>query len=207
MSRWIAILLLLFPLSAFAQDQVLNPDGDEENAAFRINGGGVCSTRCDAFACDTQVDEGHASPDGNIVTQGGAAGQTMFFDFPTPSANPSTSAGAQNFDITVSRCDSVCDESAGGTDPTYDIAILCNGVLKTTINTAVTITGLDQNDATNAWTFTSDGDCPADGSTVQVRFTSGRAGGGGSRRWACIEAVTWDVTHASAATAQAIVVD
>ena len=196
-----ALLLLAAPL--VAQDQSLAPDDDRETGTWEVGAASCGGAACNAAACDDEVDELPASPDGNIaatITNNAA----MWFDFPTPSSNPSTSAAAQNFDITVSRCGdeagaNQCSPLTGGNDPSYDIAIMCGNVVKTTIATSVDVTGLDQNDSSNTWTFTSDGDCNADGSTVRVRIKNIRsAGAAADRRDVCIEAVAWDVTHVSA---------
>lgn len=191
-----ALLLLAAPLAA--QDESLAPDGDEETADFRIGNAADCTAAaCNATACDDEVDELPASPDGNIAVTV-LDGRSIYFDFPTPSSSPSTTASAQNFDVTISKCNASCVENAGGGEPTYDIAILCAGVLKTTIASAVAVAGSDQNDTSNTWTFASDGDCSADGSTVQVEITSNRGGAGGGTRHVCVEAVEWEVTHAAA---------
>ena len=201
MRKLFAGLLLLFPVALFAQDESLAVDGDEEDANWRFDNGVDClGAACNGAACDDRVDESPQATDNLLVTTV-TDGEAIFFDFPTPTNGPSASASDQTFDIAVSECGFDTDTGwcveNGGTDPNYDIAILCAGVLKTTIASAQAVSASNQNDS-HAWTFTSDGDCNADGSTVQVRITNHRSGGGPTgRRMVCLEALEWEVTWAA----------
>lgn len=195
---WTGVLLLVVVVPATSQDQSLAPDGDEENALWFQDDNSACtaSLQCDTVACDASVNELPASPD-DIVVASVTNNNRIHFDFPTPSSNPSTSASAQTFEVVISRCTSVCVEDAGGTDPNYDIELLCNGISKGDIASAQAVTGLDQL-LSHAFTYTVDGDCTPDGANVQVGIQNHQAGGGGNRRHACVEAVEWEVTHAAA---------
>ena len=189
--------LLLFPLVSFAQDENRIPDDDDEENSWRIENGSDCTANaCNAADCHLRVDELPASPDGELTATDIDA-NSIRFGFQNPTSNPSEAANAQAFEIVVSKC-KTCVENAAGADPNYDIFMACNGTDKETIATNQTVTGLDQTTTWN-WTFTADGDCTANGSTVQVKITNHQNGSGGNRRHVCIETLEWEVTHASAA--------
>jgi hypothetical protein len=200
MSRRLALLLLLLAAPLVAQDQSLAPDDASADTTWQPDNNADCTaTDCGTDTCEDHV--GTAPPsDDDVVLTTATNNDVMVFDFPTPSANPATTASAQNFDIIMSRCTEGCVEAAAGTDPNFDLEMLCSGVSKTTIFSAQSITTLDERDATNTWTYTPDGDCDAAGANVQMRITIHRAGGGGNRRYPCIEEVEWEVTHAVAST-------
>jgi hypothetical protein len=191
-------LLLLAPV-AFAQDQLVYPDTDDNDASWVNNAG----TACNATTCDDDIDEAAASPDNNVLSTI-TTGDTTLIGFATPSSSPSTAAAAQAFEIVMSRCTEATPgvEDAGGTDPTYDLSLYCNGSSVTTLATGVTVTSLDQADK---YTWQLTGACASDGSDVEAFVTVTRAGGGGNRRYPCIETIEWEVTYASASTRQRII--
>lgn len=206
MTRWekagwvllFSILLTLFGcMIAGAQDQVLQPDGEDNPTDVFTD---ACTTACNAAACDDDVDEGQGSADGLEVSTT-TQNATIQFDFPTPSSAPGEGASAQAFDLVMSRCDddASCTERTGGTDPAFSAEVRCNGTIITggTLFSGQAITTTDQLH-TGTWTFNTT-DCASDGSDVQVFVTLTRAGGGANRNYACIEAIDWDVTWAAVA--------
>lgn len=205
--RWLLALLLLVAAPAWAQDQELTPDGENNPTdVFADN----CTTACNATTCNTDVDEPFASSD-DVENKSITNNATILYDFPTPSANPDTGTNQQSIDIEVSRCDddAGCTERTGGTDPTYTVEVYCNGSALTTpqvIQSAVAVTGLDQT-ATNV-TFTFDTtDCAADGSDLQMLYTFGQSSGSpANRNWPCIDVIEWNVTHASGGPTPVLIV-
>lgn len=194
-SRLLIALLLLVPVAGFAQDQTLPPTSDLVDSAAMFNSTSTCATACSTTDCAAAIDE-LPSIDGVTVTAIATTGdRTMRVTFDTPSSDPSATADAQTMDIRISRCVVACTEATGGTNPTATAEVYCNGSLHQTLYTAVAITGLDQDQST---TWTHGGACATDGSDVELRLTVLHAGGGGNRRWSCIEAVEWEVTHATA---------
>ena len=193
--RYLIVLLLLLPSLALAQDQNLAPTGDYNDADFRLNDGG---TACDTAACETEVDESPASPDGLEVNTG-TNNASIIFNMDDPSDNPSGVTDAQTIQIISSRCTEAGVETSGGTNPNFDLYVSCGGSDHQTLVTAQTQSGIDQDNSYN-WTF--GGSCAADGTDVEVRFVAHRAGGGGNRRYPCIEAIEWEVTHAAAGGAR-----
>ena len=190
--RLLLALLLLLPMGALAQDETLSPDSDEEDSTWLNEAG----TACNAVACDDDVDEDSTAPDDNEVRTGTDAAE-IFFGFPTPSSNPSTTASAQVFVAVMDRSNAAGSTCAatGGSTPTYDIEVYCNGSLDQVIATAVAIASASQ--LTNhSWTF-SDTNCATDGSDVQVNIQSHEVGAGGGERRACIDTLEWEVTHVS----------
>ncbi len=191
-----AFLLLVTLAASFvvpltAQDQTLQPNA-ENNPGDIFND--ACSSPCNTVACDDDVDEGQAGTD-NLEVSTTTRDSSITFEFPTPSANPSTAAGAQAMDIVMSRCDddASCSERSGGADPPFSAWITCNGADAVQIFTQDVITSVDQ---LKTAAFTIPGACAADGSNMGVRIQLGRSGGNPSNRnFACIEAVDWDVTH------------
>ena len=191
---------------ALAQDESLAPDGDEENANWFQDDNTACtaSLQCDTVACDASINELPASPD-DVVVATITNNNTIFFDFPTPTANPSTVLNDQAFEVVVSRCTGSCVEDAGGTNPNYDLVRFCNGVNKGDIVTGQAVSSLDQL-LTHTWTHTTDGDCDAAGANVQIGIQNHQAGGGGNRRHVCVEAFEWEVTHAVAGGEEMMVI-
>ena len=190
-------VLLLVAVPAFAQDQSLAPTGENNDATVGVGNDTDCSvTFCDAAACDDEVDDDPASPDAlELVTDTNNA--IIIFTFPTPSANPSTAAGAQNVDVNFTRTLD-CVESSDGTDPVFSLTLYCSGVSKLAITTNQAITAEDERDSTNTFTYTTDGDCDAAGVNVEIGVTLGKGGGGGSLRRASLNAIEWEVTHVAA---------
>ncbi len=196
------ILTLIFLLCCssvlLAQDQSLGPDGENDPTTVGQGNDTNCTvTFCDAADCHLDVDEDPASPTSTeLVTE--TAADTIKFTFPTPSANVSTVTDDQNVDVNFTRASTACVEASGGTNPTYTLTLFCNGVSKLAIATNTAITGLDQRDASNTFTYTTDGDCDAAGANVEIQVTLNRAGGGGNRRHAALNTIQWEVTHAVA---------
>lgn len=187
--KWIILLALLLPSLAMAQDQVLAPNAEAHSANWNHDNQG---TSCTGSDCFVEIDEASGSPDGleiNTVI----SGAIYVGDFPTPSSSPSTDTDAQTFVLVSSSCNAAGEEDDGGTNPNFSLNVNCNGVDVLTLATATTIVGLDQ---VNSYDFTFDDvQCAADGSDLAMRFLAGQAGGGGNRRWGCIEAMEWEVTH------------
>ena len=203
----LALFLLAAPLAA--QDQSLAPNQDHaptsawnnSSASSSCAGSTACSNS--STNCTLNVDESPQSADGNIAATA-SNNQWVGFHFPTPTSSPSTTTDDQTFDITMSRCNASCEESSGGTDPSYDIEWGCTDddvtVTSTSIATNQTITSLDMN-TSHTWTFSAaSGECVgnSDGNNVIIELKNNQAGGGGNRRHACVEAVEWEVTHAAA---------
>ena len=191
------LFLLAAPLAA--QDQSLGPDGDSGTSTiFEDN----CSTGCNTGQCWDDINEAYASSD-DVMTRTVTNGATIIYDFPTPSANPSTSTDAQSLDIEVSRCDddASCTERTGGSDPSFSLAIYCNGSPLTTpqvLFSGQAVTGIDQTHAGTTFTFDTT-DCATDGSDLQVFVTYTRSGGSAANRnWACVDVIEWNVTHGAA---------
>ncbi len=186
-------------ISQTSIDEILAPDDELSVSTLLIptpNGGSTCFDRsdCGAVACETFVDEDPDDGDGNMLTAQSIAGVTARLSFPTPSSSPSTTASAQKFVVNLSRCNDSCAEASGGTDPTYGLRMLCNSVQKIIIAAAIPITSLDQTDK-YTWTFTADGDCTSDGSTVEASLLLLQKGSGAGIRRACAEAIEWEVTY------------
>ena len=206
--RWLLLISLLLAFPAFAQDQTVQPDADNTNPTDVFTD--TCSTACNAADCSANVDELISASD-NVHVKSITNNATITFDLETPTSNPSTVADDQTFRIEVSRCDddagSCPVRASAGSDPDYDIAVLCNGTLlgAAEIATAVVVTGSDQVDA-HTWTFNTT-DCAADGSDVEVRIDFGQSGGSpGNRNWPCIDSIDWEVTYAAAASRNRIIV-
>jgi hypothetical protein len=189
-TRILAVALLI-AAPAFGQvSENVIPDNDNNDANWRLDNGG---TACNSADCAAEIDEDPASPDGlepNTDTNNDA----WLISFATPSTCTAPS-GTQTFDTVMSRCATGGVETSGGSDPTYDIALFCGGVSKATIATAVTITALDQRTA-HTWTW--DATCTI--ANVEAQITIHRLGGGGSRRYPCVEAIEWECEQPAAST-------
>jgi hypothetical protein len=199
-------MLLLLAAPAWAQDQTLVPGdsgGDASNETDVFDD--ACAAACNAVACEAELTDTVGSPDGLHVSST-TDNATILFDFPTPSANPSTTAGAQALHMVVSRCDddASCSERSGGGDPDFTATLFCNGTTTaTTVWAAETVTAMDQ--TKGPATFTFPGACASDGSDFQVQVTFGRSGGSpANRNWPCIDVLEWEVTHAAAGATRRI---
>ena len=211
--RWLWIILLI-PWVALAQDQSLGPDGEDGSTdVYSDVSAAACSssTACSATTCETDVDEGADAGGDDLDVCTETNGGTIRFTFPTPSANPSTAAGAQTIDLIMSCTDADTDNAEDCTgSPSFSVEIYCNGAALTTPQTPYSGQAISTVDSDFSTTFTFDTtDCAADGSDLEFHFTLSRSGGSpGNRRWAAIEAVEWEVTHAvGGATPVAIMVD
>jgi hypothetical protein len=113
-----------------------------------------------------------------------------------------------DFIMTCADDDTTCTEDCNGS-PVFTAEIYCNGAALTTPQIIFSSQGISAPDQDHSTTFTFDTtDCATDGSDLQVSVTLGRsAGAPGSRRWAGIEAVEWEVTHAAAGGRRVIIVD
>jgi hypothetical protein len=193
-SLWTSLFLALFvvqPAPVFAQDETLQPDG--EDGGNGDDWDGSVAGDCDSAACETDVDEGaDAGGDAAVVAANGS-GESIIFDFPTPSANPATTASAQTFDTILTWCNfGQAEVTAAATNPTCTINAYCNGSLHESLGTQE-VTSQDL-DAQFTWTF--GGSCASDGSDVQIYVETDQTGSGGGRRYCCAEALEWEVTHA-----------
>ena len=197
MIRLIAFLLLI-PSLAFAQDQSLAPDGEHgPSAVFSNITAAACSTgtACAAAACETEVDESPDSGD-NLYLCTETTNAVIRFTFPTPSSDPDTGTNAQAIDLIMSCTDADTDNSQSCLgSPTFSLELWCGGSATGVspfngVSIAV--------DSDHSATFTYPGACATDGSDLEFHFILGRSGGSpGDRRWAAIEAVEWEVTHAA----------
>ena len=154
----------------------------------------------------TDVDE---DPDGggdNAIQTTTTNNDDWRVGFDPPSSNPDTGTDAQAFELLISKCTNATPgvEDAGGSDPTVDVEVYCNGSQDQVLAEAVVITGDDQS-VRQVWTF-STANCSSDGSDVELLVQVHRAGGGGNRRYPCIEASEWEVTHAAAGPSPTIIV-
>jgi hypothetical protein len=130
---------------------------------------------------------------------------TIRFSFDPPSSDPATGAGAQTIDLIMSCTDADTDNAEDCTgNPTFSVELYCGSTpTGTSPFSATAITAVDQDHST---TFTYPAGCATDGSNLEFHFTLGRSGGSpGSRRWAAIEAVEWEVTHATAGPARRVI--
>lgn len=203
------MILLLLPVLAWGQDQSLAPNGENgPSDVYSDITGDVCtnSTACSATTCETDVDEGADAGGDDLEVCTATQNATIRFSFPTPSANPDTGTNAQTIDLIMSCTDadtSPNSEDCTG-DPTFSVELYC-GASPTAVLpfSGTAITAVDQDHST---TFTYPGACASDGSDLEFHFTLGRSGGSpGSRRWAAIEAVEWEVTHAAAGGARRVI--
>lgn len=202
MIRCLLLALLLAAAPLAAQDETITVDA-ENNPTDVLND--ACTTACNSAACDDDVDEGQGSADGLEVSTT-TNGADIIFEFTTPTDNPDPGASAQTIDLVMSRCDddANCTETDSGGEPPFNAWVTCNGTNQTQIFTSETITAADQ---LKTASFTFPGPCADDGSDMGVRIQLGRAGGGASRRYACIEAVDWDVTWDPGTARRVIVVN
>ena len=191
----IAALLLFFPLVAFGVDENLAPDG--ENGPTNVFNTGL-TTACSATTCEGEVDEDADGAADNFIVCTEATDPTIRFDFPQPSLNPSTATNAQALDLIMTSTDDdgACTEDAAGTDASFTAELYCNGSATGVVPFSfVTIATEDEDHRAN---FTFPGACASNGSDFQVLFTlHGSGGSPAGRRWAAIEAVQWEVTHAA----------
>jgi hypothetical protein len=190
-TRILVVALLLVALPAFGQvSENVIPDNDNGEANWRLDNGG---TACSSADCAAEIDESPASPDGlepNTATNNDA----WLISFATPSTC-TVPSGTQTFDTVISRCTEAGVETTGGTNPNYDIDLFCGGVSKASIASAVTVSTEDQRTA-HTWTW--DATCTID--NVEVQITAHRAGGGGNRRYPCVEAIEWECEQPAAST-------
>jgi len=195
-----AVILALFALPALAQDQNLAPDGEDgPSNVFDFVSSAACSTAtaCSSATCETDVDEGADGGGDGLFLCTETQNATIKFTFPTPSTGPDLGAGAQTLDLIMTCSDADTDNAEDCTgSPTFDVTMFCNGTTtSTTIFLAVAVTAPTQD---HTATFTFPGACAADGSDFEIEFRLGRSGGSpAGRRWAGIEAVEWEVTHAA----------
>lgn len=187
-------LTLMVALPAFAQDEELGPN-DENDSTNTENEAG---TACSSADCHLDVDDDPDSTDGNDVCTN-TNNASIRFDLQDPSANPDTGTDAQSIDLvmtTTAAGSNPCPEDAGGNAPTFSLELYCNDSATGVIPfSGVTITGIDTSYGAD---FTFPGACNADGSDLQFHFTLGRSSGSApDRRFAGIEAIEWDVIHAT----------
>lgn len=137
----------------------------------------------------TDVDDDPDSPDGLWLAGGDDGTDTICTaSFPTPTGNPTTGAGLQEFRVLCRKF------ITGGTDPTLDIAVYENGTLVSTISTGTSITSESGQVVAATWDATILG--TADGSLVEIRVTGQRSGGSpGDRRSVEFGALEWNVTY------------
>lgn len=179
--RVVALLLFLVALPVFAQDQTLEPDAtvSETNSDCTTSN---AHTRNSDNSDSTFCDGGTGSP---------AESYELVMGFPTPSANPSTSTDAQEFQCRLEKSDT----TAGNGDPTATFDLFCGGVEIEAGGTTHTVTGAM---AEFSELFTFGGACASNGSDVEIRVQVVRAGGSpGGRRSIDTADCDWDVTHAS----------
>ena len=134
------------------------------------------------------------SPDSNWLTADDDGTDTdVRFSFPTPSADPNTGAGLQEFRLWVR-----VGTEAGGNTPTLDIHLWENGSLVSTLATGISITNYTGEIVSQTWDATLLG--TADGSVVELRLVGQRSGGApGGRRTVEFGAVEWNVDYTPAA--------
>jgi hypothetical protein len=186
------LLLLAAPLWGQVSEDV-RPDGEDDPSTWRLDDGG---TGCDAADCFAEVDE---DPDGvldDLEVNTGTNNDAITFTFETPTTCTAPS-GDQVFNVRSSRCTEAGVETANGTTPNYGIELWCGGVLQLELAATHAVATLDQDDR-HTWAW--DADCASDGSDVEVYFEAHRAGGGGNRRYPCIEAVEWECEMPAAST-------
>ena len=188
-------LLLAAPLAA--QEDVL-PDGDAAESVFGDTTGSNCQTLCTAKDCSVDVDDDPTSVDGAFL--GMTATASIRFTFASPTGNPDTTASAQSIELAVHKSrasGALCGAAqTGNQDSTYDLTLYCNGVSKsgTFQQAGIPLTGGSQQD-TYSWTYPSgDGDCGADGATVEFEVNGACAGSASQRRCMSIDAIRWVAT-------------
>ena len=172
-------------------DQLLSPD--DASAAVAVawrddNGSDCTGENCFTYACEANVDEDPASPDGNLVATNAVSDDTQRFLFPTPVCNPSTLTGDQFVRVMMSRC-ATCVEDSGGDDPNYDVSLSCAGTFKFNIATGVDVTGLDQV-SLHSFTYTTDAQCDAAGANIEIGINNNSS----ADREVCLEAIQLGVT-------------
>lgn len=137
------------------------------------------------------IDEDPDSPDGAWGTWDGNGDTICRVSFPTPSGNPTTGAGLQEFRVLIRKT------ASGGFDTPWSLELWENGVLVSVLATGTT-TSLTGEVVSGTWNATSLG--TADGSLVECYLaqTSGGAGTPASRRGVEVGAVEWNVTYDAA---------
>lgn len=200
---WLLTLLLFVAAPAWAQDEDLAPNGENNPSDVYDNGG---TNACNTVACDDEIDE---DPDSAVddleVCFHTNTSATIRFDFPVPANAPDTGTNAQTVHLIMDRSEdgdaggdsgTSCVEDTGGNDPSFSLELYCNDTATgTLVWSGQNITATDQ-----SWssTFTYPGACATDGSDLQFHVTLIRSGGSPSaRRWAAIEAMEWEVTWAA----------
>lgn len=131
------------------------------------------------------------SPDGNWFTTTAQDG-SLRVSFPTPSADPQTGAGVQEFRVLLRK-----DASGGGT-PTYSAELreTGGGTALQTLATNVSVTSTTGQVESLTWDASNLG--TADGSAVELVLTFTHNGGGPNERNIEVGAVEWNATVVTA---------
>ena len=202
MIRLLALLLLLIPSLALAQDQILAPNGEDgPSTVFNNVTGAACSTStaCSSASCELDINEGVAGGADGLKLCTETQNDTIRFSFPTPSSAPNKGTNAQTIEIIMS-CTYAKDLNQNDCtgNPTFSVELYCGSSPTAVLPfSGVAITAVEQNHST---TFTYPATCAADGSDLEFQFTLGRSGGSPTnRRWAAIETLDWEVTYVAAA--------
>ena len=213
---WRLVLLLLFALPAWAQDQTLIPTGDDDatmsSEGYTDISDSGCTNECwDSDACYLHLDEDPSGVGDNAIVASTVENEQGIFTFNTPTSPPSQTALAQTFNLSVSECDDgSCVESSGNGEPTVWVYLWCNGVEIVAVLQGGTLENDEEDEyVTIDWTFPgSGGGCADDGSDVAIGLNVSTGGGGSNERHICYEAVEWEVTWASEGRSRrAIIVD
>lgn len=139
----------------------------------------------------TAIDDDPDSPAGDWLTYDTAVnGNTdCRVSFPTPTGNPTTGAGVQNFRVQIRK------NASAGNSTTWSLQLWENGAQVAELATGTT-TSTTGEVVAGAWNASSLG--TANGSLVECRLqqtAGGASGSGGNRRRIEIGAVEWNVTY------------